>query len=112
MLPYTNATVIVKSPIYDTDKYGVTKRTGFTNLVTVDADVQPVTSRYIKNTYGKDLESSFEVLTDFCDHIVKGNFIEINGIDYEIVELIPFMFDNMPGNIFDPICQFLVKRVD
>ena len=112
MLLYTNSSIIVKSAEYTKDKYGVTTLSDYTILATVEADIQPVSSNYIKKTYGKEMESAFEVLTDFCEYIMEGNYIEVNGINYEIVQVIPYMFDNLPGNIFDPICQFLVKRVD
>lgn len=114
MLFYTNATIMVKSVPSTKNKYGVVTRdfNNATTLAILEADIQPVSAAYIKRTYGKELETSFEVLTDSCEFIMPGNYIVVANVYYEIIDFVPYSFDNEPGSIFQPICQFLVKRVD
>ena len=110
-MEYYNTYIEVKKENFVKDNFGIVRRAVGEEdvLAIIPADVQPATRDYIYRTYGRDVEGSFEVFTDYHDILKEGTIITYAGKDYKITSLIAFEADT---GIFTPYCQFAIKRIN
>lgn len=99
-----NTSIIVKKLEYIEDEYGIMRPNVESELIEIEADVQPITTERIQKTYGVESTCKLEVYTPYVDYIEEGTIIEYNGEDYTIESLIAWT-----ELCFIPYMQFTIK---